>query len=265
MSFLLPVVSGSGGAGKSTISVLSALVAQHSGYRTLLLDCDLQFGDVARGLGVLKAPTISEVFARPDVARLLVPGDGLPAVIAAPALLEQGEDLANALPELIDRLMPLFDVVVANTGSAWNEVHAALLERCSAALFVVDQRASSLWACRHALELCSRCGIASNPFVFAVNRCGKGALYTSIDIACSLEGARAVELDDGGPEVEELLSAGLAPRLMEAGNDLAASLSDALRGVLPHGQDSVGQLARRSRWRGRRKGRERGQARRAAA
>lgn len=43
--FLFPVVSGSGGAGKSTVSVLSALIAQRMGYNTLLLDFDLQFGD----------------------------------------------------------------------------------------------------------------------------------------------------------------------------------------------------------------------------
>ena len=47
-----PVVSGSGGAGKSTVSVLSALIAQRMGYNTLLLDFDLQFGDAPALMGV---------------------------------------------------------------------------------------------------------------------------------------------------------------------------------------------------------------------
>ena len=42
--FLLTVVSGSGGAGKSTVATLAALLGARRGLRTALLDADLQFG-----------------------------------------------------------------------------------------------------------------------------------------------------------------------------------------------------------------------------
>ena len=58
--FLMPIVSGSGGAGKSTVSALSALLCQRLGYRTLLLDFDLQFGDMPDLLGVERPPTVDE-------------------------------------------------------------------------------------------------------------------------------------------------------------------------------------------------------------
>ena len=54
--FLLPVVSGSGGAGKSAVALLAAHAAQGLGLRTLLLDFDLQFGDMAQLMGVKKRP-----------------------------------------------------------------------------------------------------------------------------------------------------------------------------------------------------------------
>ncbi len=64
--FLLPVVSGSGGAGKSAVALLAAHAAQGLGLRTLLLDFDLQFGDMAQLMGVKKPLRIDEVLARPE-------------------------------------------------------------------------------------------------------------------------------------------------------------------------------------------------------
>ena len=232
-AFVLPVVSGSGGAGKSTVAVLSALFSQGLGYRTLLLDFDLRFGDAHELVGVPGALAVDEALASPARLEGLAPDGLVPAVLAAPKRLEDAEAVVREAPRLLDDLQGRFDVVVANTGASWAEEHALLLERCSKALFLVDQRPSSLRACRHALELCSRCGIATGPFLFAANRCAKGAPLTSIDVSCALRGAPAVELRDGGGEVEELLGAGQPLDLIAAKNDLCTSLEHVLVDLLP--------------------------------
>ena len=232
-AFVLPVVSGSGGAGKSTVAVLSALFSQGLGYRTLLLDFDLRFGDAHELVGVPGALAVDEALASPARLEGLAPDGLVPAVLAAPKRLEDAEAVVREAPRLLDDLRGRFDVVVANTGASWAEEHALLLERCSKALFLVDQRPSSLRACRHALELCSRCGIATGPFLFAANRCAKGAPLTSIDVSCALRGAPAVELRDGGGEVEELLGAGQPLDLIAAKNDLCTSLEHVLVDLLP--------------------------------
>lgn len=231
--FLLPVVSGSGGAGKSTVAVLSALIAQRMGFNTLLLDFDLQFGDVPALMGVQNPLTVDDVLAAPARLDQLRSDGRQPAVLAAPRHLEDSEAVVERAPQLLDQLTARFDVVVANTGAAWAEQHALLLERSSKALFLVDQRPSSLRACQHALDLCVRCGIATGPFLYAVNRCSKNALFTSIDVSCALRGAHVFELKDGGGEVEELLGAGLPSELLSSKNDLCASLEQALSAVLP--------------------------------
>ena len=232
-AFVLPVVSGSGGAGKSTVAVLSALFSQGLGYRTLLLDFDLRFGDAHELVGVPGALAVDEALASPARLEGLAPDGLVPAVLTAPKRLEDAEAVVREAPRLLDDLRGRFDVVVANTGASWAEEHALLLERCSKALFLVDQRPSSLRACRHALELCSRCGIATGPFLFAANRCAKGAPLTSIDVSCALRGAPAVELRDGGGEVEELLGAGQPLDLIAAKNDLCTSLEHVLVDLLP--------------------------------
>ncbi len=231
--FLLPVVSGSGGCGKSTVSVLSALALKQAGLNTLLLDFDLQFGDMAELLGVERPLRIDEALAQPARLDALRPQGNLPALLAAPLRVELAESIANQAGGLIDELRGRFDVVVANTGSAWAEQHAVLLERSSKALFLIDQRQTSLRASARALELCARCGIAVNPFVFVLNGCGKGAPLSVLDASSALRGAHVHELADGGLEVEELLASACGLELLDSGNDLMEGLTGLLSEILP--------------------------------
>ena len=243
-TFVMPIVSGSGGAGKSVVSVIGAYVAHEMGYRTLLVDYDLQFGDAALLSGIKDPVCIDEAFAHPDlidreIERCAGSSTGSaagPVVLAAPERLEAAEIVVRALPEHFDLIAAKFDVVIANTGAAWAEQHAALLERSNAALFLIDQRASSIRACKHALELCARCGIATGPFKFAVNRCAKGAPLTSIDVSCALRGVPVFELKDGGADVEELLGAGSPAELLKTRNEFCVSLEQLLAKVLPDGE-----------------------------
>ena len=63
----------------------------------------------------------------------------------------------------------------------------------------------------------------------------------SIDVSSALSGAHVVELSDGGTEVEELLGAGLAARLIEAANPLCTSINAVLDELaLGRGSQTVG-------------------------
>ena len=231
--FVMPVVSGSGGAGKSSVSVVAAFAARDMGYRTLLLDYDLQFGDVAAMAGVEEPLAIDEAIAHPDrLERELVRNAPL-TVIAAPDRLEKAEGVVANMPVFLDRVAPEFDVVIANTGAAWAEQHAVLLERSYTSLFLVDQRASSLRACKHALELCARCGIATGPFEFALNRCAKGMPLTPADVSCALQGATVYELKDGGRDVEDYLASGSVEDLLQMGNEFCISVRQVMGRLLP--------------------------------
>lgn len=236
--FLLAVVSGSGGAGKSTVAALAALLGARRGLRTALLDADLQFGDLAALVGdvpTVGAEDLSQMPTVPDELR------ASPLVlVSAPRALERSEAVAGALGAIVDRLTASFDLVVANTGGSWGDGHLLLLERAAASLFLVDQRASSVRACRHALDLCLRCGVATGSFLIAVNRCSRHAPFTSIDVSSALDGAHVTELADGGREVEELLGAGLASGLLESSNPLCASLEGVLDELLPSAPRSSG-------------------------
>lgn len=229
--FLLTVVSGSGGAGKSTVSALAALLGTRRGLRTALLDADLQFGDLAALMGSVPSVPVEEI-ARTGVVPEELCEEPL-ALVSAPRALERSEVAAASMGSVVDVLVSSFDFVVANTGGGWDDEHLLLLERAAASLFLVDQRASSVRACRHALDLCLRCGIATGSFLLAVNRCTRHAPFTSIDVSSALDGAHVAELAEGGREVEELLGAGMAQSLVEASNPLCASIESVLDELLP--------------------------------
>lgn len=74
------------------------------------------------------------------------------------------------------------------------------------------------------MDLCNRCGIATGSVIFAINRCSKHALFTSIDISCALQGANVAEIMDGGIEVDEYLSSGAPLELLQSRNSFAVSI-----------------------------------------
>ena len=234
--FIMPVVSGSGGAGKSSVSVLGAFVAHEMGYRTLLLDYDLQFGDAAIMAGIENPLTIDELIDSPERLEQEMKRGGGPTLVAAPQRLEMAERVVRATPALLDRIAPTFDVVIANTGAAWADQHAVLLEKSTAVLFLVDQRASSVRACKHALELCARCGIATGQFQFVLNRCGKNVPLSAVDVSNALQGAPVAELREGGRDVEDYLASGSAAELLQTGNELCSGIRRLIAQVLPDEQ-----------------------------
>ncbi len=230
---LISVVGAGGGVGKSSVAVVAAYLAQSQGFRTVLVDGDLQFGDIHYLTGREDAIPLDEVVTSPKRLESLDCDGRQPAVLAAPKRLEQSEVVVGKMPELVDALLDRFDVVVVNTSPAWGDMHLHLIETGGSVLFLLDQRPSSIRACKHALQLCARCGVATQSIVFALNRCSRQSLFSSIDITCALQGARVVEFAEGGRDVEEMLGTGAPIELLDSGNALCQSVSRVLADLLP--------------------------------
>lgn len=241
--FLLAVIGAGGGTGKSSVATLCACCAQEAGHPSVLLDADLQFGDIAFLSGsesVVRSDELLEAPLRMDGLPL---HGRIPAVVGAPKRMEHSELVAKHLGELVGALRQKFDVVVVNTGANWVDGHLSLIESCNNALFVLDQRPSSVRACKHALELCSRCGIASKPFLFALNRCSRKSLFSSIDVSCALQGSQVFELKDGGGAVEETLGAGRPFDLIDDANPFARSVAEMMSCIVVSASAEAGEIA----------------------
>lgn len=234
-AFVMGIFSGSGGVGKSVVAALAGCICAQKGIKTLLIDADLQFGDLAVLLGKRDAPTVDDVLEDLTVIESLSQKSamGAPTLIAAPKKLESSESLDRHIGDLLFECVKFFDVVIVNTGSCWQEGHAILLENSDCSVFLMDQRASSVRANSHALDLCQRMGIATSNFIYALNHCEKKSLFSVFDIAGVMNGAHIYELKDGGYEIEESCGAGCTGELIDSNNAFVTSLKAMLIDLLP--------------------------------
>ena len=232
-AFFLPVIGASGGVGKSTIAFLSAVCAARLGCKTLLVDLDLQFGDMALYSQVEQEISLNQLAADPCLVEQLEPVPEGFCLVGSCTLPEQSDEALNALEQVIEYASGHFDVIVSNGPAFWDDKHMALLERAGKILFVLDQRISSARAAQKAFDVCMRCGLAASPFLFLLNKCGRQSQLTYMDVTCATQGAPCKELPDGGRAVGEYLEARQALCLFDEENDLALELSDLMTEILP--------------------------------
>jgi MinD-like ATPase involved in chromosome partitioning or flagellar assembly len=236
---VLAVMGATGGCGKSTVAALIAAIARRHGIKTVLVDADLQFGDMHHLVGIDHPLRLDEALRTPHRITAAVQSEGgahagkVVPVLAPPVAIEAGERYVAAVGTVIGVLRESFDLVVVNTASQWSEVHANVLDRADAVLFLMAQRTTSLHATVRTVDLCARMGVATGPFVYAINGMRKNGLLSAMDASCALRGARVYEIPDGGLEVEELVGAGYLEEFLDAGNPMTEAVVRVASALIP--------------------------------
>ena len=232
--WIMSIFSGSGGAGKSTVSAISAQLFSLLGYKTLLVDCDLQFGDLRNAFKNVNCVSIDQVVTNPEKMEPLTDWHSETlSILQAPRSLESFEIVAPRICELLAQCSNIFDVIVVNTGSCWSDVHANLMKLSSLSLFLIDQRVSSVRGCKHALELADRLNISSQSFKFALNRCGRKSALCAADVEPAFGVSDVFELAEGSLEVEEKMCLGAVLDLVKQRNPLSMSVFEMLKLACP--------------------------------
>ncbi|MCL2757253.1 MAG: AAA family ATPase, partial [Coriobacteriia bacterium] len=226
-------VSGRGGVGKSTLSLLTALLLYKRGLRTVLIDLDLQFGDLAYCVGqvpqsALQCMSLETALNGPERPS---PSADRFCLIEAPLRPEQAEEYVEEISGLIHSLKTIADYVVVNTGSFWSELQAILAQSADHLVFVMDQRATSIRGCKQAVDLCVRLQIPSARFSFLLNRCARHAPFTALDVSMALGGSEVFTIADGGLIVDEMLSLGCPHELLESDAALRSSFDQLLKSL----------------------------------
>lgn len=145
VSHVIAVYSPQGGAGKTTIATNLAAALKREGVRVLLVDCDLQFGDVGVFLNLKPQATIVELIRSVDdldldlVNGVLVTHDSGLRVLAAPVRPEDAEYVPTAkVPLLIEKLRSQFDFIVLDMNTRIDEMALALFDMASRILLVLN-------------------------------------------------------------------------------------------------------------------------------
>lgn len=162
----IAVVAPKGGQGKTTIAInLATGLAEVAPNSVVLIDADLQFGDITAALGLTPERTIVDAVADAASDELVLKTalthhpDGFFVVASAPSP-ELGDSIPSAsLALLIERLRATFRYVVIDTTPGLGEHTLVTLEHVTDAIFVTNMGVPSLRATRSEFELLRTIGL----------------------------------------------------------------------------------------------------------
>ncbi len=176
---VITVMSAKGGSGKTVIATnLALLLAErHDPEKVVVVDADLQFGDVCLVLQLEPKLTIvnaAQELHRLDealLASLLTEHKSGIHVLAAPLEPAFADEISTAaMSEVTQMLKHMFEYVVIDTASLLDELLLSLLERADHVLLVVDMDLPSVKNAKLALETLRLLKFPSSKIQVVLNR-----------------------------------------------------------------------------------------------
>jgi pilus assembly protein CpaE len=197
------VHSPKGGVGTSTVAVNIAMAAaQRKPDRVVIVDLDLQFGQVATHLNILPRQTLADVI-REDAAmreaELLrtyaTKHDSGLHVLAGPTGPEQADLVtADHVDRILGTLLDTYDQVVIDTGSWLDERTMRAFEHAESVLFVVNPDIAALKSMTALMEYLSEAGTVAAKTSFVLNNTFGREILKARDVEAALATKIAMEL-----------------------------------------------------------------------
>ncbi|MFH8988814.1 CpaE family protein [Streptomyces sp. NPDC017940] len=179
---VVAVTGAKGGVGTTLAAVQLALAAQASGRSTVLLDLDLQSGDVASYLDVQFRRSVADLAAISDISPRVVQdavyahesGVGL---LLAPADGERGEEITDRVArQTVNALRGRYDVVVVDCGTYVTTATATAIETADQAVLLLTPDVVAVRAAKRMVRLWDRLQIRkAEETVTVLNRAARGA------------------------------------------------------------------------------------------
>lgn len=187
---VIVVLSPKGGSGKTTVSVnIAAAIAQAAPERTVLVDMDCQFGDVATALGLEPERTLTDLGALseldPTALKLFLSRDSSGNLLVLPSSGTPDEadliDEAKAT-EILKIAKSEFDYVVVDTAAGIDERSLAAINEATDLLFVASMDVTSIRNLIKELDLLEKLGPSLQHRHFVLNRVDSSSGLKTKDI-----------------------------------------------------------------------------------
>lgn len=167
------VASASGGSGKTMVaSNLAAYLVKATGAKVLLVDLDLQFGEVAPSLHLHPLRTIEDLLGEPEelMDAVVEHSAGFNA-LCAPADVLAGEKIGpDEVTMVLETARRMFDFIVVDTPPSLNETCLAVFDQSEKIIVTANMDVPSLKNMRRYLETIEKLDVAAEKPVLLVNR-----------------------------------------------------------------------------------------------
>lgn len=199
-SRVIPVLAAKGGSGKTTVATnLAVALAQQSPGDVVIVDLDLQFGDVASAFGFEPTVTFADIGPHDltDATALkavLSPRQSAGLyVLAAPEIPAQADDLRpDMIRTVIEVLATEFPYVVIDTAAGLDEFTLEVLDIATDIVLLASMDVPSIRAARKEASALELLGIDDRPWHVVLNRANTKVGLSVDDIEATLE--RSVDI-----------------------------------------------------------------------
>ena len=183
---IVVVYSPKGGTGCTTIAVNLAIALNNEDTRTVLIDGNLQFGDVAVFVNQQGKNTIVDVAPRVDdldaetVEDILIKHDASGIrILAAPQRPEMAEKIsADQFMKVLQFMQRMYSYVVVDTSPILTDVILSAIDLSDVVVLVATQEIPAIKNSRLILDLLNTMGISKDRIVFSMNRFDKRIAIT---------------------------------------------------------------------------------------
>lgn len=203
---IILVYSPKGGTGCTTIAVNLAIALHNEDTRAVLVDGNLQFGDVAVFMNEQGKNTVLDIAPRVDdldadvVDEILIKHEASGIrILAAPQRPELAEKISSdQFVKVLQFMQKIYSYVIVDTSSILTDVILSAIDLSDIVVLVATQEIPSIKNSRLILDLLNSMGINKERIVFAMNRFDKRIAITPERISENLkrEISAVVPLDE---------------------------------------------------------------------
>lgn len=212
---VIVVLSPKGGSGKTTLAVnIAEVIAQSAPERTILVDLDCQFGDVATALGLEPERTLTDLGALSELdgtaLKLFLTRDSSGKLLVLPSSGTPDEadliDEAKAA-QILKIARSDFDYVIVDTAAGIDERSLAAINEATDLLFVASMDVTSIRNLIKELDLLEKLGPSIQHRHFVLNRVDSSSGLKTKDIVDAV-GLPISHTVDSSPMVVQRSNAG---------------------------------------------------------
>lgn len=199
---VITVFSAKGGVGKTTVSTNMAAHLATTGAKTLLVDLDLMFGDVAISLQLIPQGTVTDLVAmrghldRAGLESVVVTHEptGLDVVAPSSDPADAERIPADVVLELLRTARGIYDYVVVDTPPAFTEHVLTALDVSDLAVLITTLDIPAVKNLRVAMNTLDTLGGSKDNRVVVLNRSGLKVGLDSGEVETALKQAIAVSI-----------------------------------------------------------------------